>query len=88
VAAKPADTNGTVLSGLPECGSGVPQAGECRQPADALGNAALLRAARHWHGIGTTRPDHSASSAVDSRLYHGKRQPSYAKEAVALKITF
>jgi len=26
------------------------------------------------HGIGTTRPDHSASSAVDRRQPHGKQQ--------------
>ena len=43
---------GTVLAG----GSGALQAGECRQPADALGNAALLRAARHWHGAGLIFP--------------------------------
>ena len=35
-----------------------------------MGNAACCEP----HGIGTTRLDHSASSAVDSRLSHGKRQ--------------
>jgi len=41
---------------VPAGGSGAPQAGECRQPADALGNAALLRVARHWHGAGLILP--------------------------------
>jgi len=48
--AKTPGPDGTVLSGLPECGSGAPQAGECRQPSYAKATADRQAADTHRPG--------------------------------------
>ena len=40
------------------------------------------------HCIGTTRPDHSASSVVDSRLSHGKRQQAAVTHRPSCRVPF